>query len=475
MTVLRWTRVREIRRRRSLERGRPLPAGDPRLALLYPAPYRVGMSSLGFHRVATLLSDAGLGVERAFADPGAEPILTEESTSGLSEFPLVAAAVSWELELPDLVRALVRAGIPPLARDRAPAHPRILAGGPLTVVDPALLAPIADAVLVGDADATAVAAASALLGAGDWRAEVADLPGGWAPGSTPPPAPARADAGLLPAASRLASPEAELADMHLVEANRGCTRSCAFCAMRSGERRRDVPLDRILAAVPPEAVRVGLVGAAVSDHPDLEAILDALLDRGLGLGVSSLRADRIAARPGIAARLRRGGVRTLTVASDAPSERQRRAIRKGVGELHLLAVAAVAAAEGFEAVKVYTMLGLPGEEDADVDECADLLARMAAIQPVEVAVSPFVPKPGTPLAGAPFVGAARVDARARRLATRLGGRVRLKAASSRWAWVEARLAGSGPEGGEAVVRAVAEGGSFAAFRRALGPDPPHWS
>jgi radical SAM superfamily enzyme YgiQ (UPF0313 family) len=470
----RWNRVSVIRRRRAIERGIPLPPGHPRLALLYPAPYRVGMSSLGFQWVAGLLSGAGFGVERAFADPGTEPILTEESTSPLSDFPLVAVSVAWELELPDLVRALARSGVPPLTRDRTPEHPRVLAGGPLTLVAPGLLAPFADAILVGEADATAVDAVTALLEGGGWRATVERLAGGWVPGRSPPPSAARAAGHLLPARSRLATPETELADMHLVEANRGCTRPCAFCPMRAGDSRRDVEPDRILAAVPHQVSRVGLVGAAVSDHPDLEAVLDALLDRGLGLGISSLRADRVAARPAIAARLRQGGLRTLTVAADATSERLRTAIQKGVREEHLLASAAVAAAEGFQLLKVYAMIGLPGEEDTDVDEFADLLARLAALHPVEVALSPFVPKPGTPLAHAPFAGVARLDARVSRLTDRLRGRVRLRPASSRWAWAEARLAGAGPEGGEAVARAVAEGGSLAALRRALGPDPDHW-
>ncbi len=472
----RWTRVREIRRRRALERGEPFPPGDPRVALLYPAPYRVGMSSLGFQWVADRLSEDGAGVERAFVDSGSEPLLTEETASPLSDVPLVAVSVAWELELPDLVRGLVRSGVPPLARDRGPEHPRVLAGGPLTWVNPSLLAPIADAVLVGEADDSVAVAARALATDPGWRIAVAGLPGGWIPSVTPPPPPAHADSASLPARSRLATPEAELADMHLVEANRGCTRSCTFCTMRrgAGDTRRDVPPERILAAIPPGATRVGLVGAAVSDHPDLEAVLDALLERGLGLGVSSLRADRIAARPSIAARLRRGGARTLTVAADAASERLRVAVRKGVRETHLLACAAAAAAEGFALLKVYAMLGLPGEEDDEVDELADLLLRLTAIHPTEAAVSPFVPKPGTPLASAPFAGTARLDARLARLCDRLGGRVRLRPSSTRWAWVEARLAGAGPEGGEAVVRAVAEGGSFAAIRRALGPDPPHW-
>lgn len=446
------------------------------MALLYPAPYRVGMSSLGYQWVGHLLAEAGFTVERAFVDTGrvAGPVLTEEGERPLGDFPLVAVSVAWELELEALVRALQGSGIPPLRKDRGPGHPAVLAGGPLTFSNPRLLAPFADLVLVGEADHGVVPAVEAFFGAhrGAWAAALPALPGGWVPGDgTDPPPPDRAPDHLLPARSRLWSPEMELTDMFLVEGERGCSRACAFCVMgrhvpTSGMR--VVGPERVLATVPEGARRVGLVGAAISDHPALCEILAALADRGLEVGVSSLRADRVAREPDLAALLARSGLRTLTVAADAASQRLRDGIRKGITTAHLLECAALAEAHQFRALKLYVMLGLPGEDDDDLDELVALSLQMATHRPLSLGISPFVPKRGTPLAGERFAGIDEVERRVAGLRDRLRGRVEVSATSARWAWVEAVLARAGEDGGEAVAAAVARGGGYGAWRRALG-------
>ena len=113
--------------------------------------------------------------------------------------------------------------------------------------------------------------------------------------------------------------------MFLVEGERGCHRTCTFCVMRrstNGGMRLVTP-DRILSFVPEEAPRVGLVGAAISDHPELVGLLGRIVDSGRGVGISSLRADRVARKPDIARLLRAGGYKTLTVASDAAAARAR--------------------------------------------------------------------------------------------------------------------------------------------------------
>jgi radical SAM superfamily enzyme YgiQ (UPF0313 family) len=125
----------------------------------------------------------------------------------------------------------------------------------------------------------------------------------------------------------------------------------------------------------------------------------------------------------------------------------------------------------FEGLKLYAMVGLPGEEDGDVDELVGLCRRLAAVHPLDLGVSPFVPKRGTPLEGAPWAGIRTVERRLARLAQGLGGAARVRPASARAAWVEWRLARGGPEAGLAAWRAVGEGGGFAAFRRALEEDP----
>lgn len=472
-----------LRARLQRERGRGFAPGRRRVALVYPSPYRAGMSSLGFQHIAGLLADAGFAVERVFLPDDVDAWrrarlapLSMETHTPLAQFHLWAVSLAYELELAGLVELFRLAGVPPRREDRGSRHPRVLLGGPLTFSNPLPAAPFADAMLLGEADDTVVPAVRAFFERGDLDS-VADLPGGYVParhGEGLPPV-ARADDAHLPARSRLWSPDAELSDMFLLEGERGCHRTCTFCVMRRATDggMRLVPAARVVDLVPEEAPKVGLVGAAISDHPELVGLLGALVEAGKQVGVSSLRADRVALKPDIPRLLRLGGYQTLTVASDAASQRLRRTLAKGTTEAHLLACAEAAREHRFRVLKVYMMLGVPGETDEDVDELVGFTRRLAAIHPVALGVAPFVPKRHTPLDGAAFAGIRVVEDRLDRLRSGLrGARAEVRPTSARWAWVEYRLAQAGWEGGEAALRAVEAGGGFAAWKAALGADEP---
>jgi len=226
-----------------------------------------------------------------------------------------------------------------------------------------------------------------------------------------------------------------------------------------------VPPERVLALVPEAARRVGLVGAAVTDHPGIAELLRALVDSGREVGVSSLRADRLT--QGLVDTLRRGGARTLTVASDGASQRMRDLVDRKHSEEQLLAAARFGARAGLQRLKVYTMVGLPLEEESDIDELVRFTRELSGILPVALGVAPFVSKRHTPLDGAPFAGIRTVEARLERLRRGLQGRAVVRPTSARWAFVEYMLAQCGPEAGLAAMDAWKAGGSFAAFRRAL--------
>jgi len=441
------------------------------------------MSSLGYQWIGTRLAEAGFAVERVFLpDTPAEwararlPPLSMETQTPLGEFPVIALSLAYELELAGLVELLQLAGIPPRRADRGPHHPLVLIGGPLTFSNPLPAAPFADAMVLGEAD-DVVGDAVRILSEERDPTGIERLPGGYVPARQGEalPAIARAEDDHLPARSRLRSPDAELHDMFLLEGERGCHRACTFCVMRRSTNggMRLVDPARLLELVPPDAHRVGLVGAAISDHPQLVGLLEALVESGREIGISSLRADRVALKPDIPRLLRAGGYRTLTVASDAASQRLRRTLAKGTTEAHLLACAEAAHAHGYQVLKVYMMLGVPDETDADVDELIECTRRLAAIHPVALGIAPFVPKRNTPLDGADFAGVEVVEARLARLRAGLrGARAEIRPTSVKWAWVEHRLARAGWEGGEATLAAVGEGGSFGAWRRAFGGGRP---
>lgn len=475
-----------IRSRLEVERGTLLGHGRRAVALVYPSPYSVGMSSLGFQQVYRLLNALPDTVaERAFLpdsdDDGRGPLLTYESGRPAANFGVLAYSLAYELELPGLFATLERAGVPVLREERHARHPWVVVGGPLTFVNPAPLAPFADVVVLGEVEPGLAALVDGLF-AGDERAvalrRLAELPGLFVPSvmAEVPPGLARAAREALPAVAAITTPHASLADMFLVEAERGCARACAFCVMRrqSGVGvdggMRIVPAAQVLASIAPGARRVGLVGAAVSDHPELEAIVRALVERGCEVGLSSLRAERVS--PGLLTELVRGGMRTLTIAADGASERLRDTLSKGVHEADLLAAASLAGELGLPQLKNYVMLGVPGESDADLDELvacsAEMAKRAGGRTKIVLGISPFVPKPRTPLCDAPFAGIRTVATRVATVRDALGAKVDVRAVSSRWAWVEYELARGDAATGLAALRAHREGGSFAAWKKALG-------
>ena len=472
-----WALKESLRQCLANESGPPFPRGDRRVAMVYPSPYRVGMSSLGYQWIASCLAAAGFAVERVFLPDDVEawraarlaPVSIETHTP-LTDFPLLCISVAYELEIAGLIHLLDLAGIPVLREDRALHHPRILAGGPLTFSNPLPLAPFVDAMLLGEAEDVVGDAARGFFEDGHLDG-VAKLDGGWIPEmGAHLPVVAKASDHLLPARSRIRSPDTELHDMFLVEGERGCHRSCTFCVMRrstNGGMRLVTP-DALMALVPEDARRVGLVGAAISDHPRLVELLGSIVESGREVGISSLRADRVALKPDIPRLLRAGGYRTLTVASDAASQRLRRTLQKGTTEAHLLACAEAAKEHHYKVLKVYMMVGLPDEQDEDIEELITFTRKLAAIHPIALGIAPFVPKRNTPLDRAEFAGINLVEARLARIAAGLrSARVDVRPTSARWAWVDHVLAQGGPSSGLAALQAVREGGKFVSWKRAF--------
>lgn len=460
------------------ERGTLRPRGGTRVALCYPSPYHVGMSSLGFQTIYRELNGRGdVSAERAFLPDDAEayrrsrtPLFTYESKTPVADCPLLAFSVAYELELTGLFTMLELAGLPILREARGPSHPLVIAGGPLTFSNPEPLEPFLDVLVQGEADqlihilmdAALSLEREALLD------HLAKTPGFRVPGRGGVSFHvAKADNTRLPARSQILTPHTELRSMFLIEPERGCSRGCHYCVMRrtTNGGMRTVPYEEVLALIPEQARRVGLVGAAVTDHPKIVPLLRAIVDSGREVGVSSLRADRLSQE--LVDALRAGGAQVLTVASDGASQRMRDLVDRKHSEEQIVRAAQYARAAGMERLKVYSIIGLPLEEDADVDELVRFTSELSRILPVALGVSPFVAKRNTPLDGAPFAGIKEVEARLERLRRGLKGRAEVRPTSARWAWVEHMLAQCGPEAGLAAHDAWQKGASFAAYKRAF--------
>lgn len=465
-----------VAERLAAERGTSYKEAPERVALVYPSPYSVGMSSLGFLTIyREINARPGRAAERAFlpeAGDKSKVLATYESGTPVGDFRVIALSVAYELEIAGVIEVLEAAGIPPLAEDRDERHPIVLCGGPLTNSNPLPLAPYADAIVMGEADETVHDALDRVFGART-RAEahdlLAQLPSCFVPsahGLTLPEL-GKADHEKLPAFSPIRTPHTELSDMFLVEAERGCSRGCAYCVMRRSTNggMRIVDKDRLLGLVPDDARKVGLVGAAVSDHPKIVEIVETLAAQGRQVSLSSLRPDRLN-EPFVAA-LKKGGAKILTTALDAPSQRLRDSISRKAREQHLVRAAELAALHHYKHLKLYMMVGLPGETDEDIDELIRFATELSRIHPLALGIAPFVAKRNTPLDGQPFAGIKTVDARLSRLSRGLKGRVDVRSTSARWAFVEYVLAQGGPTEGRAVRDALRAGASFADYKRAF--------
>lgn len=460
------------------ERGRIVKSAPLSVALAYPSPYHVAMSSLGYQRIYRLLQEMpGVCCERAFLPDGAdraggeaERPVTYESLRGLSEFPIIALSVAYELELAGLVRLLEASGIEPLRRERGPEAPFILCGGPLTFSNPLPLAAFADAVVMGEGE-DVVQWVVRTIGESSSRARalaaLAEHPNVFVPehhGDQLAKIAACNDE-LLPSTSTIVTPHTELSNMFLIEAERGCSRGCTYCVMRRSTNggMRIVPKEVVLGSIPEEHKRVGLVGAAVSDHPKITEIVSALADRGAEVGLSSLRPDKL--KDEFVGALRRAGYRTLTTALDGPSERMRNLIERRGREPHYQVAAENARRHGYDRLKLYLMVGLPGENDDDIDECVRFVSELSRTIPVALGVAPFCAKRNTPLDRMPYAGIRTVEDRLARLRRGLRGRADVRSVSAKWAWVEYVLAQGGVPEALALYRAVKAGGQFAAYRR----------
>lgn len=480
----------EVRSRLDAEIGTLRGSGPEQIALLYPSPYRTGMSSLGFQTIyRTVNGTKGRVAERAFLpdEPDAyrrsrTSLFTYESERAVSSFPIVALSVAYEIELAGMIESLELSGIAPLASDRDHRDPLIVMGGPLTFSNPLPLAPYADVVLMGEADETihelldvvfGTSSCSA-LGRDDMLAAIARaIPSAFVPTlhGNEMPGIAKADLDVLPAYAAIRTPNTELANMFLLEAERGCSRGCKYCVMRRSTNggMRIVPMETILGLIPEDAKRVGLVGAAVSDHPKIVEIVETLAASGREVGLSSLRPDRLNDR--FVSALKKAGTRTLTTASDGASQRLRDQMQRKAQEKHLIRAAELTRAHGLMRMKLYMMVGVPDETDADIDELVLFATELSKIAPLALGIAPFVSKRNTPLDGQPFAGVDVVDHRLDRLRRGLKGKVDLRATSARWAWIEWVLAQGGRAEGRAVMDAVKNGGSFGAWKRAFAALP----
>lgn len=472
-------------------------AASCRICLAFPDMYEIGMSHLGYKILYGLINGhPKLLAERAYAvwpDMEAKlrqhqvPLLSLETARPLRDFDIVGFSLQFELTYTNILQMMDLGGIPRWSHERGERDPLVIAGGPVaTHAEP--IAPFIDVFLIGDGEAKLpelMLTWSALRDAGVPRAErlvaLAKLGGLYVPalyetvlspdtgllvvepGHPEAPYPvertfiANLDEYPFPSEGPVAATET-IFDRVSVEVARGCTEGCRFCQAgmiyrpvreRGPQQIIDTIVDSVRKGGYDEASLTSLSTADYSAiAPLVQKTMEALEGQRVNVSVSSLRAYGLSEDVLDDMKSQRAG--GLTFAPEAGTQRMRDVVNKNVTEEQLLETAQRVFSRGWKKMKLYFMIGLPTEEDEDVEGIVwtghnawkrGAQARGDNRGQVTVSVSTFVPKPHTPFQWAAMNGYDEVRRKQRILrdAARRS-KVQLKVHDSKGSWLEGVLA-----------------------------------
>ena len=413
-----WQTAKEIRKRLAAEQGAITKdwGGKIPVVLVYPNSYNIGMSNLGIQAIYRLLNDRTDAVcERVFWEPKDTPDvlpLAMESQRPLTDFAVIAFSLGYELDYFNVVPILKASGIPLYARDRDETHPLIIAGGPCITTNPMPLSPFFDCLCIGEAEAILPEMLPVLIdGVSENRSELrknlSTLPGVFVPGYSNKPVIRQwvKDLDYFPVHSAVLTRDTELGNMFLIEVERGCNWGCRFCLVSNCYKpMRFRSVDSLLNQAEiglQYRKRLGLMGPAVTDHPQIEELVGKLHDMGAELSVSSLRIKPLS--PVVLGEVIEGGTNTVALAPEAGSQRLRDTIGKRINEDDILKAVEKVASQGIKQLKLYFMIGLPEETDDDIEviaslvtKCKDIFDKHQSWSRITLTITPFVPKAGTP-------------------------------------------------------------------------------
>jgi radical SAM superfamily enzyme YgiQ (UPF0313 family) len=419
------------------------------VGLAYPNQYRTGMANLGFQTIYKIFNDLpSFLCERVFLPvsgndakfvSGAAGIFSIENQKAINEFDILAFSISFENDYPNVLKLLDLAGIPLLAKDRSENHPLVIGGGIALTLNPEPLADFFDLFILGEAEEVLPEFCRYFEEArrlGHDRRKLLDnlqrqINNIYVPGlyevkycveskiqSIMPK-----DAGLpekikikhikdintFYTEEVISAPETEMEDMFLVEVNRGCARSCRFCAASFVYRPvRFRSYKEIAASVDHGLKRkkkIGLVGTAVSEHPDLARICEYIIAKSARAGLGSLRIDQIDEK--IVDLIKANGIETVALAPEAGSQRMRDVLRKDITQDDIMRAVELLAEKDIPNLRLYFMVGLPGEVEQDIDAIIELTGTIQhhilskfegkkKFRRITLSVNQFIPKPATP-------------------------------------------------------------------------------
>ncbi len=451
-------------------------------ALAFPDAYEIGMSHLGIQILYHVLnSRPDIACERVFAPwPDMEsllektgtPLATLESHIPLSDCDIVGFSLEYELGYATVLRMLARAGIPFRACDRNQQHPLIIAGGP-SMFNPEPVAEFFDAVVIGDGEEVITDLCDAVLQSKkqgrkkqDTLEALADIAGIYVPCFFRP----RYDSdGTLAEIDLLRKGYTHVTKrtltrfsdapcctapivptMHIIhdragiEIARGCTHGCRFCMAGMIYRPvREKPpaqiqqlLREILSSTGYE--ECALLSLSSGDYSGMSGLIRELIaehaSEKTAVSLPSLRAETLTRD--LMEEIKKIRKTGFTIAPEAGTQRLRNTINKGLTEDDILKTADAVFSAGWNLIKLYFMIGLPAETDADIEGIIDLSNKIASLdrrKQINVSVSTFVPKPHTPFQWERMIPAEEIRKKQRYLKNRLSSR------KIRFKWHDAAL------------------------------------
>ena len=406
------------------------PGGKVTICLVYPNTYHIGMSNLGFQGIYTLLNRSpDIVCERAFLPDqedmnehirtGTE-ILSLESRRSLNRFDIVAFSVSFENDYPHILTILRMAKIPVRAKERGEGHPLLIMGGVCSFFNPEPVAEFFDLCVIGEAEQVLpelMDAHRASKNREELYERAKDIEGIYLPklyrldylpdggmskrevlGNAPVIIKRRfvKDISKYRLGQSIITPETEFSRMYLMEAMRGCPWNCRFCVAGSvykPVRKKEVAtLKEEIREASSTTGRIGLIAPSLTDYPHTK---DVLSIEGIDFSITSLRASQKSAE--LIPFLK--GNRSVSIAPEAGTERLRGVIDKKITEENILETSKRILSQGIETLRLYFMVGLPTEDQRDIEGIVSLVKNIRKISHrgnIVLTLSTFVPKPFTP-------------------------------------------------------------------------------